>query len=182
MPFIDVGHSHNEPVTRVRDLFEDETFVLTKFENHANKCALCIDALDTFREGRSLCDRGLAHAKDVANYVFSKQGKAYSVVNKEHNEEVLIRIPRQHRAARRLLRAIEEGLHLRRDQPIVSYDRTYHVGARQPAETVTEIIERTPRRRVIVYRRSSPSRSSPNRGSLYETDRHERRQYVRVLR
>lgn len=189
MPFLDVP---SERVTPLRDLADDEAYVLTAYENHASKCSRCIDALETLREGRTLCDRGLARANDVANYIFSKQGKAYSVVDREHNAEVLVSIPRQHKAARRLLRAIEEGLRLRRDQPIVSYDRTYHVAPReqQPAaaaaeretETVTEIIERAPRRRVIVYRRSSPSRTSPSRGSLYETDRKERRQYVRVLR
>lgn len=187
MPFL----GHEDPVTRVRDLADDETFVLSEYEGHASKCSRCVDALDTFREGRSLCERGLQYASDVANYVFSKDGKAFSAVDKERHEVMLVRIPRGFKASRRLLLAIEEGLRLhnhRREQqqPVISYDQNYLVGPRRSstttAEPVTEIIERAPRtrRRVIVY-----PRSSPNRGSLYEADRadrQERRQYVRVRR
>jgi hypothetical protein len=201
MPFITTGSNHHDvPVTKVRDLEADESFVLTEYETHARKCTRCVDALDAFREGRLLCDRGLAYARDVANYVFTKSGKAYSAVDNEHDEDVLVRIPREYKACRRLLLAIEEGLRLRREQPIVSYDATYPVGARRPvtenapavvsddeAEPVTEIIERAPRtrRRVIIYRRTSPGRTSSSRGSLYEADRvdrQERRQYVRSSR
>jgi hypothetical protein len=183
MPFL----GHEDPVTRVRDLADDETFVLSEYEGHASKCSRCADALDTFREGRSLCERGLQYASDVANYVFSRDGKAFSAVDKERNELMLVRIPRGFKASRRLLLAIEEGLrlhHREQQQPVISYDQNYMVPPRRPstAEPITEIIERAPRtrRRVIVY-----PRSSPNRGSLYEADRadrHERRQYVRVRR
>ncbi|KAH8704948.1 hypothetical protein BGW36DRAFT_392682 [Talaromyces proteolyticus] len=192
MPFL----GHEEPVTRVRDLADDETFVLSEFEGHASKCSRCVDPLDTFREGRSLCERGLQYATDVANYVFSKEGKAFSSV-----DQILVRIPRGFKSSRRLLLAIEEGLRLHHDrQPVISYDASYPVGPRRPAEAVTEIIERAPRtrRRVIVYPRSSPNRSSvyeperserserssPNRGSLYESDRADRqgRRYIRVRR
>jgi hypothetical protein len=181
MPFL----GHDDPVTRVRDLADDETFVLSEYEGHASKCSRCVDALDTFREGRSLCERGLQYASDVANYVFSRDGKAFSAVDKERDEVMLVRIPRGFKASRRLLLAIEEGLRLHnRDRPVISYDQNYLVEARRPSTTepVTEIIERAPRtrRRVIVY-----PRSSPNRGSLYETDRadrQERRQYVHVRR
>ncbi|EED23371.1 conserved hypothetical protein [Talaromyces stipitatus ATCC 10500] len=199
MPFLTTTSSDRgySPVAKVRDLEADESFVLTEYETHARKCTRCIDALDAFREGRLLCERGLGYARDVANYIFTKSGKAYSAVDNEHDEEVLVRIPREYKASRRLLLAIEEGLRLRRDQPIVSYDATYPVGARRPAEnagaggdddeTVTEIIERAPRtrRRVIIYRRTSPGRTSSSRGSLYEADRvdrQERRQYIRVSR
>lgn len=182
MPFL----GHDDPVTRVRDLADDETFVLSEYEGHASKCSRCADALDAFRERRSLCERGLQYASDVANYVFSKDGKAFSAVDKERDELMLVRIPRGFKASRRLLLAIEEGLRLhpqnKGEQPVISYDQNYLIGPRRPTEAVTEIIERAPRtrRRVIVY-----PRSSPNRGSLYETDRsdrQERRQYVRVRR
>lgn len=198
-------HENNKPVAKVRDLEADERFVLTEYETHAGKCGRCVDALDSFREGRALCNRGLEYALDVASYIYTKSGKAYSVVDKDHGEDVLVRIPRDFKSCRRLLLAIEEGLRLRREQaaPIVSYDATYPVSARRPAtadstatgagsddnngEPVTEIIERAPRtrRRVIIYRRASPGRTSSSRGSLYEADRvdrHERRQHVRVSR
>jgi hypothetical protein len=184
MPFITTTGSSNHydtiPVTRVRDPEVDESFVLTEYETHARKCTRCVDALDAFREGRLLCDRGLAYARDVANYVFTKSGKAYSAVANEHDEEVLVRIPREYKACRRLLLAIGEGLRLRRQQPIVINNAPYPVGARRPAtansaavsdddgEPVTEIIERAPRtrRRVIIYRHLCRGRTSSSRGLL----------------
>lgn len=191
-------------VPRVRNLEADETFVLLEYETHARKCSRCSDALDAYREGRLLCERGLAYARDVANYVFTDSGKAYSAVDREHGEEVLVRIPREYKACRRLLLAVEEGLRLRRQQPVISYDSTYPVAERRSSvvgssdadagaeaddkEMVTEIIERSPRtrRRVIIYRRTSPSQTSSSRGSLYEADRADRRerrqQYVRPSR
>jgi hypothetical protein len=183
MPYL--GHdAHDTPVTRVRDLGDDEQFVLSGYESHASKCARCVDALETLRAGRSLCERGHQYAVDVASYVFSKNGKAYSAVARDSDRQLLVRIPRQFRASRRLLLAIEEGLRVRREQPVISYDATYPVRPRVPndAEPVTEIIERAPRthRRVIVYPRGSPSR-----GSLYEADqtaRVETRRYYRVHR
>lgn len=194
-------------VPRVRNLEADETFVLVEYETHARKCSRCSDALDAYREGHLLCERGLAYARDVANYVFTDSGKAYSAVDREHGEEVLVRIPREYKACRRLLLAVEEGLRLRRQQPVISYDSTYPVAERRlfvvgssdadveatgaeadDKEMVTEIIERAPRtrRRVIIYRRTSPSQTSSSRGSLYEADRADRRerrqQYVRPSR
>lgn len=172
MPFLGYD-SHDIPVTRVRDLADDETFVLSEFEGHASKCARCVDPLDAFRESRPLCNRGHQYAIDVANYVFSKNGKAYSAVARDNDQQVLIRIPRGFKSSRRLLLAIEEGLRLRRNKPVISYDATYPVRPRQARapEPVTEIIERAPRtrRRIIVYPRTSP-RGSPNRGSLYHAD------------
>ncbi|KAL1970029.1 hypothetical protein VTN77DRAFT_6434 [Rasamsonia byssochlamydoides] len=173
MPFLDEP-AEDVPVTRVRDLHDDENFVLARFERHASHCSRCADPLDAYREGRSLCERGHQYAIDVAEYIFSKNGKAYSVVDQGFDKQTLVKIPRDCKAARRLLLAIEEGLRLRRSQqdqpPVISYDSTYPVPPRRQAvspEPYTQIIERAPRRRrrVIVY-----PRGSPNRGSLYESD------------
>jgi hypothetical protein len=169
MPFL---HQPDQdvPVTPVRDPRDDEAYVLMRFERHAGHCSRCLDPLDAYREGRSLCERGHQYAIDVASYIFSRNGKAYSV----DERRVLVKLRREWKAARRLLLAIEEGLRLhRRDQdqsPVISYDSTYPVAPRRPSvqpEHYTQIIERAPRnpRRVIIYRRVSPSR-----GSLYESD------------
>ena len=93
MPLLDSSH-HEITVMRVRDLATDEGFVLAEYEAHSRKCSYCTDALDTFREGRLLCERGLAYARDVANYIFLQQGKAYSAVDHEHDQKVLVCIPR----------------------------------------------------------------------------------------
>ena len=170
-----------EPVVVVRDLQADEEYVMMAFERHAKHCSHCADPIRTYDEGRSLCERGHQYALDVAEYLYSKNGKAYSVVDRDLNQATLVKIPRTCIAHRRLSVAVEKGLRLHRNDrlqtPVISYDQTYDIPARQPVqlpEPYHEIIEREPRaerrRRVIVYPppRSSPSRGS--RGSLYEAD------------
>lgn len=170
-----------EPVVLVRELYADEDYVMMAFERHASHCTRCADPLRTHEGGRSLCERGRQYAIDVTEYLYSKNGKAHSVVDRELNQATLVKIPRDCAATRGLLLAIENGLHLRRREgthpqpPIITYDQTYPVPPRREStrqsETYHEIIEREPRtlkrRRVIVY--SSP-RSSPSRGSLYNSD------------
>ncbi|KAL2866463.1 uncharacterized protein BJX67DRAFT_381981 [Aspergillus lucknowensis] len=181
-----------EPVLPVRELEADEQYVMTAFERHADHCYQCNDPLQVHQEDRSLCDRGHQYAVDVAAYLYSKNGKAYSVVDRDLNQPTLVKIPRNCVATRGLLLAIEDGLRLQRKEkahkpvvdgptsPIISYDRTYHIPPRRTS-TVTEIIEREPRtvksRRVIVY--PSPHRGSPSRGSLYDSDAADRVERVK---
>jgi hypothetical protein len=180
------------PVLRVRELEDDEEYVMTAFERHASHCSQCAEPLRVHKEGRSLCDRGHQYALDVAEYLYSENGKAKSVIDRELSQPTLVKIPRDCVAVRGLLLAIEDGMRLQRKEqekahaqtqtqarvqvvaPIISYDRTYPIAPRQ-ANTqqpiaVNEIIEREPRtlkrRRVIVYQ--SPRGSS--RGSLYDSD------------
>ncbi|KKK15997.1 hypothetical protein P175DRAFT_0438600 [Aspergillus ochraceoroseus IBT 24754] len=196
-----------EPVLSVRDLEADEQYVMTAFERHANHCYRCMNPLDVHQKGHSLCDRGHQYAIDVAAYLYSKNGKAYSVVDRDLNQPTLVKIPRNCVATRELLLAIEAGLRPQRREkprapvaplvsdestsPIISYDRTYHVPPRrtntqqqqqqQQPVTCTEIIEREPRaiksRRVIIY--PSPNRGSSSRGSLYDSDAADRVERVK---
>ncbi|KAF9886995.1 hypothetical protein FE257_010611 [Aspergillus nanangensis] len=185
-----------EPVVPVRDLEADEEYVMHAFERHASHCTQCADPLQAHKDDRSLCARGHQYALDVAGYLYSKNGKAYSVINRELNQPTLVKVPRTCRAVRDLLLAIEDGLRLQHIKepvlaPIISYDPTYPIVPRRPAiqqaPVCTEIIEREPRsrkpRRVIVY--PSP-RSSPSRGSLYDSDEAERmeryKESSRILR
>jgi hypothetical protein len=164
---------------------------MTTFERHADHCYQCNDPLQVQQEDRALCDRGHRYAIDVAAYLYSKNGKAYSVIDRDLNQPTLVKIPRNYVATRGLLLAIEDGLRLQRKEkvrkpvivdepgaPIISYDRTYPVPPRRTS-TVTEIIEREPRksRRVIVY--PSPHRGSPSRGSLYDSDAADRVERVK---
>jgi hypothetical protein len=180
MPYL--HEPRNEPILRVRDLQDDEKFVLCEFERHASHCSRCADPLSAFRERRNLCSRGHQYAVDVAEYLYRKNGTAYSMVDRGFDQLTEVKIPRGCIAARSLLLAIEEGLRVRRkdeEPPVIhSYDSTYYVAPRQSntqREHYTEIIERTPaptkRKRVIVYHHRSPSR-----GSLYESDHLDRRQ------
>ncbi|KAL4885300.1 hypothetical protein BJY04DRAFT_180563 [Aspergillus karnatakaensis] len=181
-----------EPVLPVRELEADEQYVMMAFERHADHCYQCNDPAQVHEEDRSLCDRGHQYAIDVAAYLYSKNGKAYSVVDRDLNQPTLVRIPRDCIATRALLLSIEDGLRLQRKEkarkpsidnskaPIISYDPTYPVPPRR-SQTVTEIIEREPRtlksRRVIVYH--SPHRGSPSRGSLYDADAADRVERVK---
>ncbi|KAL2002417.1 hypothetical protein VTN02DRAFT_6841 [Thermoascus thermophilus] len=171
-------------VVPVRELHADEEFVLAEFERHASRCSRCADPWRVHKEGGTLCDRGHQYAIDVASYIYSRNGKAYSVVEREHNVFTLVKIPSDCQAVRGLLRAMEDGLRVHRKEnpkaqpPVISYDKTYPVAARVPTlrpETEKAIIERTPQgakhRHTIVYR--SP-RTSPARDSLYESDRTDR--------
>ncbi|KAL4786838.1 hypothetical protein BJX76DRAFT_320364 [Aspergillus varians] len=192
-----------EPVLPVRELRADEELVMTAFERHAGHCYQCNEPLAVHQEGLLLCDRGDQYATDVNKYLYSKNGKAYSAVDREWQQPTLVKIPRDCIATRELLLAIEDGLPLKHKErtqkaqqaqkpmvhnstgPTISYDRTYHIAPRR--SPVTEIIERQPRtvtrRRVIVYpsphRGSSSHRSSSSRGSLYEADAAARVERVR---
>lgn len=194
-----------EPV--VRRLEHDEEYVVNAFERHANHCPRCVDAIKTYDEGNTLCDRGNQYAIDVDKYIYAINDMAHSVVDRELNQSTLVQIPMNCESVRRLLLAVQYGLRLRRKEvrfqndnekqnqrqrsesparPVISYDRTYPVAPRRPVSHTlsTEVIERAPqgnmKRRVIVYPSSSSSRaSSSTRGSLYEEDRVERRESPR---
>ncbi|KAL4995211.1 hypothetical protein BDV10DRAFT_175297 [Aspergillus recurvatus] len=189
------------PVLPVRELADDEHFVMMSFERHADHCYTCSDPRRAQADGETLCRRGTEYALDVAAYLYSKNRKSYSVVDRDLHQPTLVNIPRRCIATRDLLLALEDGLYLRKEKekekapagqkPVISYDRTYHVAPRRSNSqkvTATEIIEREPRtvnvktRRVIVYpspQRGSSSRGSPSRGSLYESDAADRVERVK---
>ncbi|KAI9373543.1 hypothetical protein BJX61DRAFT_375516 [Aspergillus egyptiacus] len=184
----------SEPVLPVRELEADEEYVMNAFEGHVSRCDPCKAILRVEPEDRSLCNRGQQYARDVTAYLYSKNKNAYSAVDRDFNQPTLVKIPIDCKATRHLLMAIEDGFHLlhrkeeaaqkpvSREEPVISYDRTYYVPPRR-SHTVTEIIEREPRtltgrpRAVIVY--PSPNRGSPSRGSLYDSDVAERVERVK---
>ncbi|KAL4900664.1 hypothetical protein BDW74DRAFT_182501 [Aspergillus multicolor] len=190
------------PVLPVRELADDEHFVMMAFERHADHCHTCSDPRHVLAKGDSLCRRGTEYALDVASYLYSKNRKSYSVVDRDTlKQPTLVNIPRRCIATRDLLLALEDGLKLHKKEekdkapavqkPIISYDSTYVVPPRRSNSqkvTATEIIEREPRtttvktRRIIIYnspRRSSSSRGSPSRGSLYDSDAADRVERVK---
>ncbi|KAL4964625.1 uncharacterized protein BDV14DRAFT_73838 [Aspergillus stella-maris] len=197
-----------EHVLPVRELEDDELFVTDSFEQHVDRCGHCFKFLHGKNSSQpSLCDRGIQYARDVDQYIYSKRGRPYSAVARDHSQPTLLKVPRAFESTRALLLDIEDGLSLKRTEkehtavqpvkrstsPVISYDRTYHIPPRRTqTQEVTEIIERQPRniktRRYIVYHspsRSSPARGSPSRGSLYDSDaadRHERARSSRIYR
>ncbi|KAL4890565.1 hypothetical protein BDV59DRAFT_184198 [Aspergillus ambiguus] len=152
-----------EHVLPVRDLEADEEYVIQAFERHAKNCSQCNDPLQVLEEGdtRTLCDRGHEYANDVAEYLYSKNGKAYSVIDRDYNNPTLVKIPRNCIASRGLLLAVEHGLRLgRTEAPRATSGRDF-------IPTYESQTRSAKPRRVIVC--PSP-RSSGVRGSLYDSD------------
>lgn len=150
----------------VRDLEDDEQFVVNKFEQHTAHCTQCSSSLDASHD--TLCDRGNAYAVDVSKYLYSQGGKHLAVVDQENGKLRRVKLPREAKSVLHLLEGIEAGLLLRSlrrgraravrppssgsgsgttsgssNVPTVSYDNTYDV---RPRLSVREsIVERRPR-------------------------------------
>jgi len=95
---------------------------------------------------------------------------------------VQIEIPARCEAIRGLLRAVDAGLRLSRQKPVVSQDRNYYVQERERPRPVErreayDVMEVAPRRSKS-YREEGNRRDTvyvPGRGSLYRKDEEERR-------
>jgi len=173
--------------TICRPARDDECDVMQRFATHASHCPRCEDPFRVYVKGGTLCDRGHAYAKDVAQYVYSKAGKAYSVVDREDtNARVQIEIPPRCDAIRGLLKAVDQGLKIRSQalKPLVSQDRTYPVAERRQLPERRDgydVLEVAPRRREERRRAEGGDRRRESvyvpsgRGSLYAKDEEERR-------
>ena len=193
------------PATVSRLPRDDELYVMQKFARHASQCAACAHPYTVHKTGRTLCPKGHARALAVTEYVIAKEGKHHSVIDLEGNKRVEIEIPPDCGAVRELLKALERGLRLRRQEPIVSYDKTYPVAPRVKATdyyddayiiappVTTKYTERPreSRRRSPVIETVEPSSSLRRtkserenkayrgRGSLYEADMKEKERRAR---
>ncbi|MCJ1309821.1 hypothetical protein MMC25_003482 [Agyrium rufum] len=114
---------------------DDEAHVMKSFARHASKCSECADPYETYMSGQSLCAQGHKRAIAVAEYVYNRSGKPYSVVDRERNQTVQIEIPAGCEPVRSLLRAMERGLRLGSRTTSESLDRTYFVQERIPSST-----------------------------------------------
>lgn len=162
----------------VRDLDDAEKLVVDDFERHVSRCTQCTTALEEHKDG--LCERGHPRAVDVTRYLYYKDGKECSVVDKESGMIMRVKLPHQANSVRILLEAVEAGMTLKsprrgRASPVRSpTTSTIYVPSRrplvehvraesyspEPEPTATEIIERAPRvegspgrgkRHVIIY-------------------------------
>lgn len=101
------------------------------FHKHARDCKECYDPYSTYLSGGTLCDQGHRLAKDVAHYVYSKAGKAYSVRDRGNRDQrVQIEIPPNCRRVRGLLEAVDHGLRVQKPAPGPSHDQNYYVPTR----------------------------------------------------
>ncbi|KAK0514838.1 hypothetical protein JMJ35_002217 [Cladonia borealis] len=191
------------PATVSRLPREDELYVMHRFARHASHCADCAHPYTVHKTGRTLCPKGHARALEVTEYVIAKEGKHHSVIDLEGNKRVEIEIPPDCGAVRELLMALERGLRLRRKEPIISYDETYHVAPRAKAtdyydehiiapRVTTKYTERPreSRRRSPIIETVEPSslrrtkserenKAYRGRGSLYEADMKEKERRLR---
>jgi hypothetical protein len=114
--------------TICRPARDDERDVMQRFVAYTSHCPHCKDPYRVYMEGGTLCERGHAYARDIAQYVYSKAGKAYSVIDRcATDARVQIEIPVKCDAIRGLLKAVEHGLKVRGPalRPVVTHDRAY---------------------------------------------------------
>jgi hypothetical protein len=171
--------------TICRPARDDERAVMQHFAGHASHCSRCADPFHVYMKGGTLCDRGRAYARDVAQYIYSEAGKVYSVNDcNTTDDQVQIEIPPQYDVVRGLLEAVDRGLKIRSQtlDPVISFDQTYRYPLRRripergdeydvlkvaPRRGGERRAEGGDRRRETVY--------VTGRGSLYEKDEEERR-------
>jgi hypothetical protein len=100
---------------------DDERSVMEHFARHSAKCDHCKDPYATYRADRKLCSRGQLYAKDVANYLYAKGGKPFSIVDRRNDERVQVEIPAGCEAVSSLVKAFDRGMKL--SAPRVTIDQ-----------------------------------------------------------
>ncbi|KAL8768474.1 MAG: hypothetical protein Q9209_005265 [Squamulea sp. 1 TL-2023] len=177
---------------------DDELYVMKAFARHASHCSACAHPYEVHRNGGTLCSKGHQRALDVAQYIYSKGGQSFSLIDRDSSNYVQVEIPANCEAVRSLLKAMERGLRLRRKVQPTSYDKTYHIAPRKvhfssvSTDSSGYTFLREPRYirkpsletaepppRVQEHRRKKSSSHTSGRGSLYEDDMRERqRRYM----
>ena len=127
---------------------DDELFVMKAFSRHASHCPSCARPYEIYRRGGTLCPRGHQRGLDVAQYLYNKRGEAYSIVDRLAGRRIHVEIPSSCEAVRGLLKAMENGLYLRRrkvSEPVITYDDKYYSLPRRTFSEPTDRYERQPR-------------------------------------
>ncbi len=128
---------------------DDEVFVMKAFSRHASHCQSCARPHDTFSRGGTLCPRGHQRGLDVAQYLYNKRGHAFSIVDRTAGQRTHVEIPSSCEAVRGLLKAMENGLYLRRrkiSEPVTDrYENERHYSSpRRINSEPTDLYERAP--------------------------------------
>lgn len=126
---------------------DDELFVMKAFSRHAGHCPTCARPYDTFKRGGTLCPRGHQRGLDVAQYLYNKQGRAFSIVDRHAGQHILVEIPSSCEAVRGLLKAMDHGLYLRRrrTEPTITYEEPKHYASPRRAYSEQQHNRREPR-------------------------------------
>jgi len=185
-------------VQSIRQPRDDENSVMFHFAKHAAKCVACNDPYAAFKQDQPLCSRGNALAKDVANYIYAKGGKPFSVVDRKRGERIQIQIPLGMEVISLLVKAFDRGFVLTKKPLIltpienVSESRPSHSPKKQYPEEgryrqgdvkIVEIIPAShnkSRKEKVYYPDHDEDRYKDERrerrGSLYYKDEEKRRQ------
>jgi hypothetical protein len=163
---------------------DEEHYVMSRFAKHASHCVRCNDPVEAYLSSGALCESGNKYAREVAQYVYSKNGKAYSVVDRQQrHEKIQIEVPVTCAVIKTLCKAVDQGLTLKRDSPKIIDHRT-SPAERRPAErrgdydtvTIRPSSSREEKRRHDGREKRKSTVYVKGRGSLYEKDEAERRQ------
>ena len=158
---------------------DDELNVMRRFASHATHCRQCGDPYRTLNTGKELCDSGHVSACDVANYIYSKEGRLYSVVDKKSRDERKeIEIPFDCEVIRSLTKAFDRGLGLK-GRPVQSPTPPVVVVRDAPVNKYTtrrERLEQIQKKGQSIYDISSPTGRQRTYGlTLLPDDRNIRR-------
>lgn len=166
-----------------RPAHDDEAYVMKAWTRHTSNCGQCARPYELYKLGGTLCQKGQQRARDVANYLFNKEGDVYSLVDQERRQSTRVEIPAGCDSVRDLLKALERGFLQQSQTPLPSYDRTYFVAPRrrrtQPRtdeprhtrkDSQIEIVDPAP----SFYTREIPRKQPLGRGSLFEEDMRDR--------
>jgi hypothetical protein len=143
--YITPARTLRKMVRRVEfDPTSNTIYLLARFAHHTSHCPCCAP-FRAYVKGDTLGERGHAYAGDVAQYVYSKAGKAYPVV--DHNAtDTRVQLD----GVQDLPKAIGQGLKISSQKlsPVVSQDRTCSERMRLPERRDGyDVLEVVPRRR-----------------------------------
>lgn len=181
----------NPDLAYCRPARDDEAYVMKAWTRHTSHCRQCARPYELYKLGGTLCPKGQQRARAVADYLYNKEGEAYSLVDQERRQSTRVEIPAGCEPVRDLLKALERGFLQQSQTPVESYDRIYYVAPRRRrTEPRTEepgqprkpshlgIVDPTPRFYPTEILRKKPV----GRGSLYEEDMRERESRQESLR
>ncbi|KAI1610357.1 hypothetical protein EDD36DRAFT_323245 [Exophiala viscosa] len=97
-------------VTSIRRPRDDEYSVMSYYARHADKCIICANPYDAFKQDISLCDRGYKYARDVAQYIYAKGGKPFSIIDKKNGDPSQVEVPADCQVINSLVKAFDRGM------------------------------------------------------------------------
>jgi hypothetical protein len=100
------------PQMVARSAEDDEHYVMWRYASHATRCSQCEHPLETMRQKNTLCRRGILHARAVNRYFSSRNGKLYSLVDRDADRYVQVQVPSGCGVIRELMLAQERGFQI----------------------------------------------------------------------